>query len=60
MIDEIFDRHYQAGRSELNTSLAAALSRFGQSVGNALAVLRRIEEPRAVRRRRASTRVRCN
>jgi hypothetical protein len=43
MIDEIFDRHYQSGRSELNAALAGAFSRLGNAVGNAFGVLNRIE-----------------
>lgn len=58
MIDEIFDRHYQAGRAELNASLAGAFTRFGKAVGNAFAVLNRIEysEPWTVKRKRARSR----
>ena len=43
MIDEIFDRHYQAGRAELNASLAGAFGRFGKTVDEAFKVLNRIE-----------------
>ncbi|MGE5562888.1 MAG: hypothetical protein ACM3ZV_06200 [Bacillota bacterium] len=55
MIDEIFDRNYQAGRAELNGALLAGLTRLGRAVGNAFAVLHRIEysEPWAARQRKA-------
>ena len=56
MVDEIFDRHYQAGRNELNASLLGAFTRFGEAFGNAFKVLNRIEysapwaiKPRCVR-----------
>jgi hypothetical protein len=43
MIDEIYDRHYHEARRELNASISNGLSRFGRAVGNAFAVLNRIE-----------------
>jgi hypothetical protein len=43
MIDEIFDRHYREGRNELNAAILGFASRIGKSVGNAFAVLNRIE-----------------
>ena len=43
MIDEIFDRSYQHGRAELNAAIGGALARFGHAVGEAFAVLNRIE-----------------
>jgi hypothetical protein len=43
MVDEIFDRHYQAGRNELNDSLLAGFRSFGEAFGNAFKVLNRIE-----------------
>ena len=43
MVDEIFDRHYQAGRDALNASLRSAFSSFGGAVRNAFGVLNRIE-----------------
>ena len=43
MVDEIFDRHYQAGRNELNKSLASAFGRLGHAVNNAFEVLVKIE-----------------
>ena len=55
MIDEIFDRHYQAGREQMNKALLDGFSRFGRSVLNAFTVLNRIEysEPWAAKSRRA-------
>jgi hypothetical protein len=43
MIDELYDRHYQSGRAELNAVLTAGLVRVGRAFGNAFAVLNRIE-----------------
>ena len=43
MIDEIYDRHYQAARSDLNGAILRGLSRFGRAVINAFNVLNRIE-----------------
>jgi hypothetical protein len=61
MMDEIFDRHYQAGRAQLNASMVDAFSRLGKAVGTAFAVLHRIEysEPWNVKRRPTRARVRC-
>ena len=58
MIDEIFDRHYQSGRNELNAALVSAASRFGRAVSNAFTVLNRIEysAPWTAKAKR----VRCN
>jgi hypothetical protein len=55
MVDEIFDRHYQAGRNELNATIGAVFSRFGAAFGNAFKVLNRIEysAPWAAKPRRA-------
>ena len=54
MVDEIFDRQYQAGRIELNATILDALSRLRGAVGNAFAVLNRIEysEPWAAKPKR--------
>ena len=43
MIDEIYDRNYQAGRAGLNASLTAGFARLGRAIGNAFNVLHRIE-----------------
>ena len=43
MIDEIFDRQYQAGRAELNAGLDRAFAAIGRTVGDSLKVLHRIE-----------------
>lgn len=49
MIDEIHDRQYQAGRPQLNAAVLNAISQLGGGMGNAFAVLNRIEysAPRA-------------
>jgi hypothetical protein len=43
MIDEIFDRTYQAGRNGLNADIAKAVHSLGAAVRNAFVVLNRIE-----------------
>ncbi|HEX4800716.1 MAG: hypothetical protein ACM3IG_09430 [Myxococcales bacterium] len=43
MVDEIYDRHYQAARSEMNTAIAGAFGRLSKAVSNAFKVLNRIE-----------------
>ena len=55
MIDEIFDRHYQAGRQQMNAALMSGLNRFGRSILDAFTVLNRIEysSPWAGKPRRA-------
>jgi hypothetical protein len=55
MVDEIFDRHYQAGRPELNAALANLFGRLGRAIGNSFKVLNRIEysAPWAAKPRRA-------
>jgi hypothetical protein len=43
MIDETYDRHYQAARGDLNAAIAGGFARLGRGVGNTFAVLQRIE-----------------
>jgi hypothetical protein len=43
MIDEIFDRHYQAGRASLNDSITAGLTSAGRTIFQSFKVLNRIE-----------------
>ena len=43
MVDEIFDRHYQAGRNELNAAVIDLFARLSSAVGNSFNVLNRIE-----------------
>jgi hypothetical protein len=47
MVDEIFDRTYQAGRADLNAGIDRAVHRIGagigSTIGKGLAVLHRIE-----------------
>lgn len=54
MIDEIFDRTYQAGRSDLNAGLGLIFREIGTAAANAFQVLNRIEydSPWLARRRR--------
>ena len=58
MIDEIYDRHYQEGRDQLNAALKAVVGRFVRAAANAFKVLQRIEydAPWTAKARR----VRCN
>lgn len=58
MIDEIYDRHYQAGRSELNATIIGGIGRLGRAVGNAFNVLNRIEYDAPWSNK--AKRVRCN
>lgn len=55
MVDEIYDRHYQAARGELNASLARAGGRLANAIRNAFEVLNRIEyqSPWSARTKRA-------
>ena len=47
MVDEIFDRTYQAGRADLNAGIDRAVHRIGEgigsTVGKSLAALHRFE-----------------
>jgi hypothetical protein len=43
MIDDLFDRDYQAGRDSLNASIAVLARRFAAAFANAFKVLNRIE-----------------
>jgi len=43
MIDELFDRTYQAGRADLNEALSAIFWGLGHTIGDSLKVLHRIE-----------------
>jgi len=43
MVDEIFDRHYQAGRTELNRALVDMIKGLGRNIGLSLRVLNRIQ-----------------
>ena len=43
MVDELFDRTYQAGRAELNAGLARGFRAFREALRNAFVVLNRIE-----------------
>ena len=43
MIDEIFDRGYQAARADLNAGVHDAYAGIGRTIGDSLKVLHRIE-----------------
>ena len=43
MIDEIFDRTYQAGRAGLNAGIEHGIHRLGATIGKSLETLHRIE-----------------
>lgn len=43
MIDEIFDRQYQAGRAHLNDGIDRAVKRIAQELGASLKTMHRIE-----------------
>ena len=58
MIDEIFDRHYQANRARMNAGITATLTGAGRAIFESFKVLNRIEyqAPWAS----ASKKARCN
>ena len=43
MVDEIFDRHYQASRNELNAAFGNLFGRLGRTIGTSLKVLNQIQ-----------------
>lgn len=43
MRDEIFDRSYQSGRADLHAGIDRAFGRIGNTLGESLKVLHRIE-----------------
>jgi len=43
MVDEIFDRQYQAARNDLNGALSDLFGRLGRAIANSFRVLNRIE-----------------
>jgi hypothetical protein len=43
MVDEIFDRHYQASRQDLNVAILAGVRRVANAIAQAFEVLNRIE-----------------
>jgi hypothetical protein len=43
MVDEIYDRHYQAGRQALNDGLDRLFARIGSELGKSLTALHRVE-----------------
>lgn len=43
MVDEIFDRNYQAARAELHEAMKLVASHLASAVGNSFKVLQRIE-----------------
>ena len=43
MIDEIFDRQYQAGRADLNAGLGLLFGSIGSELGKSLAAIHRFE-----------------
>ncbi|HUE79101.1 MAG TPA: hypothetical protein VMN38_05675 [Sphingomicrobium sp.] len=57
MIDEIFDRTYQAGRADLNAGIERGLNRLGESIGRSFEVLHRIQWSAPWERK--STNVQC-
>jgi hypothetical protein len=43
MMDEIFDRNYQAGRADLNDGLDRAFARIGKELGNSFKALHHVQ-----------------
>ena len=60
MIDEIFDRHYQDGRKQMNDAIVTGLAGFGRAVAEAFEVLNRIEYSGAVGRARQARPLQLN
>jgi hypothetical protein len=58
MVDEIYDRQYQAGRQQLNAALASGFGRLASAVGDAFEVLVNIEYQAPWKAK--PTRARCN
>jgi hypothetical protein len=58
MVDEIFDRHYQEARGELNAAIAGGLGRLGHAIHDAFEVLVNIEYQAPWTRK--SARARCS
>ena len=58
MIDEIFQRDYQAGRAALNATIAGPFARFSNAFVNAFEVLNKIEYDAPWTR--TTKRARCN
>jgi hypothetical protein len=56
MIDEIFDRTYQNGRTELNAGLDRLFKEIGRGVENTFTALHRIEFDAPWRQRSRKTR----
>jgi hypothetical protein len=58
MVDEIFDREYQASRKQLHASMSNGLDRLSQTISSAFEVLVKIEydAPWTAKSKRAS----CN
>ena len=43
MVDELYDRAYRAGRTELNTAISTFVQTLWQAIANPFRVLHRIE-----------------
>ena len=43
MIDEIFDRNYQAARADFNAGIRSAFASLVRSIGDSMAALHRVE-----------------
>lgn len=43
MVDEIFDRGYQAARTQLNADIGRAFSSLSKTIGDSLKLLHRVE-----------------
>ncbi len=43
MVDEMYDRQFQAGRTQMNLAMAGGIKRLAKGAAHAFAVLHRIE-----------------
>ena len=42
MVDELYDRNYQAGRETMNRAIDIALARFARAIGDTFGALHRV------------------
>ena len=58
MMDQIFDRNYQAGRSALNADIGRSLAKLSTAIGNTFRSIHRIQFAAPWNERRIARRAR--
>ena len=58
MMDEIFDRNYQAGRATLNVDIGRSLAKLSTAIGNTFRSIHRIQFAAPWNERRTARRAR--